>query len=132
MSAHLISKAAPVGVAAEVELHHPCAGSALLSEVEWAETAHALHLSGRELQIVRGVFNCQKENAIAEGLGIAPRTVDTHLERLYRKLAVTTRVALVLRVMEHALLAKASGKREARECGRRPVIYGSSAATGVG
>jgi DNA-binding CsgD family transcriptional regulator len=75
------------------------AGSALLAETEWAAAVRALRLSGREFQIVRGVFDCQKESAIAADLAIAPRTVNTHLERLYRKLGVTTRVGLVLRVV---------------------------------
>jgi len=107
MSARVLPRAAQVGAVANVECRHPLAGSALLSEADWTETARALRLSGRELQIVRGVFDNRKETAIATDLGIAPRTVDTHLERLYRKLSVTTRVALVLRVMAEVLQAKA-------------------------
>ena len=71
----------------------------MLDAAEWEAVARALRLSGREFEIVRGVFDCQKETAIADGLGIAPRTVNTHLERLYRKLGVTTRVGLVLVVV---------------------------------
>jgi hypothetical protein len=52
------------------------------------------------------MFDCRKETAIAADLGIARRTVRTHLERPYRKLAVTTRVALMLRVMEAVLQAR--------------------------
>lgn len=100
MNARVIPTAVQVGAAAKVVCHHPMGGSALLSEADWAETARTLRLSGRELQIVRGVFDCRTEYALAMDLGIAPRTVDTHLERLYRKLTVNTRVALVLRVME--------------------------------
>ena len=106
MSARLIPKAALAGAAAKVVFRHPPAGSALLSEEQWAETARTLRLSGRELQIVRGVFDNQKETAIAADLGIAPRTVNTHLERLYRKLTVTTRVALVLCVLGPLLQAR--------------------------
>ena len=110
MGKRAIPQAAQVGAAARVECRHPSAGSALLNEADWAETARALRLSGRELQIVRGVFDNLKETAIATDLGIAPRTVDTHLERLYRKLTVTTRVALVLRVMQGVLQAKAKSE----------------------
>jgi DNA-binding NarL/FixJ family response regulator len=80
-------------------------GSTMLSELAWKEIARSLKLSGRELQLVRGVFDDCTELAIASNLGIARRTVCTHCERLYRKLAVTGRVKLVLRVMEefHAL-----------------------------
>jgi DNA-binding NarL/FixJ family response regulator len=107
MGARAFPAAAQVRAAAKVECNHAVAGSALLGEADWAVAARALRLSGRELQIVRGVFDCRKETAIAADLGIAPRTVDTHMERLYRKLTVTTRVALVLRVREHVLRAKA-------------------------
>ena len=110
MGARSILSAARVEAAAKVKCHRPSVGSALLSETAWAEVARTLQLSGRELQIVRGVFDNHKETAIAADLGIAPRTVDTHLERLYRKLTVTTRVALVLRVMEQALKANARPK----------------------
>ena len=114
MGARSILSAAQVEAAAKVKCHHPSVGSALLSETAWAEVARTLQLSGRKLQIVRGVFDNHKETAIAADLGIAPRTVDTHLERLYRKLTVTTRVALVLRVMEQVLQAKARPKSVSR------------------
>jgi DNA-binding NarL/FixJ family response regulator len=110
MSGRGVPAAARVGAAGRKECSHSTTGSALLSEADWAETARALRLSGRELQIVRGVFDNHKETAIAADLGIAPRTVDTHMERLYRKLTVTTRVALVLRVMEQILQAKAKSE----------------------
>lgn len=106
MSARAVTPAAQVGATARVECRHPPPGSALLSEADWVQTASTLRLSGRELQIVRAVFDNRKEAAIAAELGIAPRTVDTHLERLYRKLTVSTRVALVLRVMEEVLRAR--------------------------
>ena len=129
MTAHAIPKAAPVGAAAEVEFRHLPAGSALLTEMEWEQTAHALRLSGRELQIVRGVFDCRKEDAIAADLGITPRTVDTHLERLYRKLTVTTRVALVLRVV--AMVLHPNGTTETRRQNVLPAKPASSRDAGV-
>ena len=42
------------------------------------------------------------ELAIASDLGISQHTVHTYLERVYRKLAVGSRVALVVRVMAEA------------------------------
>jgi DNA-binding NarL/FixJ family response regulator len=56
------------------------------------------------LQIVRAVFDDQTEYAIAADLGISPHTVHTHFERLHRKLAVSDRVQLVLRVTEASLV----------------------------
>jgi len=73
-------------------------GAAMFSDRAWGEIAHSLRLSGRELQIVRGVFDDRTEFAIANNLHLSPHTVHTHCERLYHKLAVTDRVKFVLRV----------------------------------
>ena len=78
-------------------------GAAMLSDLAWREIGHSLGLSGRELQIVRATFDDRKEIAIAAELNIALRTVHTHIERLHRKLAVSDRVQLVLRVMHEFL-----------------------------
>lgn len=72
----------------------------MFSDQAWEEIARSLRLSGQELRIVRGVFDDHTESAIAERLQVSPHTVHTHCERLYRKLGVTDRVKLVLRVME--------------------------------
>jgi DNA-binding CsgD family transcriptional regulator len=98
----------PCEAAGMVDALHPLAGSSMLNDEAWAEVARALHLSGREVQTVRGVFDNDKEAAIAANLGIAFGTVHTHMERLFRKLSVTTRVELVLRVMETFLMDEAS------------------------
>ncbi len=72
----------------------------MFSDEAWREIAGGLRLSGQELRIVRGVFDDLTESAIASDLNVSPHTVHTHSERLYRKLGVTDRVKLVLRVME--------------------------------
>lgn len=77
--------------------------SPMLSDLAWREIARSLKLSPRELQIVRATFDDQEESTIAEGLGIALRTVHTHIERLHRKLEVTDRVQLVLCIMSEFL-----------------------------
>jgi len=66
----------------------------------WDEIAYHLKLSGQELRIVRGVFDDCTELDIACRMKVSPHTVRTHCERLYRKLGVTDRVKLVLRVVE--------------------------------
>jgi DNA-binding NarL/FixJ family response regulator len=71
----------------------------MLSDLAWQGIACSLELSRRELQIVRATFDDRKESAIAEDLGIAPRTVHTHIERLHHKLEVADRLQLVLRIM---------------------------------
>jgi DNA-binding CsgD family transcriptional regulator len=78
----------------------PCPlGAAMFSQEAWKEIARSLRLSGQELRIVRGVFDDCTEFAIAGNLKVSPHTVHTHCERLYRKIGVTDRVKLVLRVM---------------------------------
>jgi DNA-binding NarL/FixJ family response regulator len=70
----------------------------MFSDSIWRLLAGSLELSQREFQIPQAVFDDQKESAIAANLGISSHTVHTHLERLYHKLGVTSRVTLVSRV----------------------------------
>lgn len=79
------------------------AGSGMFSAQAWQEIARSLKLPGRELQLVRGLFDDQKELTIAIGLGVSAHTIHTHVQRLHRKLAVTDRSQLVLRVMQEFL-----------------------------
>ena len=76
-----------------------CLSGVLLTH-EWELLAGQLGLSARELDVVVGVFECQKDRSIARQLGISHHTVRTHFERLYRKLSVSNRTELVLRVFE--------------------------------
>jgi DNA-binding NarL/FixJ family response regulator len=83
-------------------------GSAMFSAQAWEKIARTLNLSGRELQIVRGAFDDQKELTLAGDLGMSSHTVHTHIERLHRKLAITDRTQLVLRVTQEFLALTAS------------------------
>ena len=82
----------------------------LLSGLRWESVGETFGLSRRELQILRYVFEDQKEYAIALELGISQHTVHTYLGRLYRKLGVTSRVQLVLSVLDGFLLTEAARK----------------------
>lgn len=84
------------------------AGAAMFSASAWKAIGRNLKLSGRELEILRGVFDDQTEQIIAVGLNISPHTVHTHVERLYHKLRVANRVQLVLRLMGEFLALTAS------------------------
>lgn len=87
--------------------------AAMFSEQAWEIIARSLRLSTRELQIVRGVFSDHTEFMIAADLRISAHTVHTHFYRLHHKLAVQTRVQLVLRVVQEFLaLAYASGNAQ--------------------
>ena len=66
----------------------------------WEEIARNLKLSGQELRIVCGVFDDCTELDIAGKMKVSPHTIRTHCERLYRKLGVTDRVKLVVRIVE--------------------------------
>ena len=70
--------------------------STFLTEPAWDQLVHQLKLSPREAQIVHAVFEDRKEVNIAAELGMSPHTVRTHMERLYRKVGVQSRVGLVI------------------------------------
>ena len=65
----------------------------------WKVIAKSLRISDRELQIIQGIFDDRKEFAIADELTMSVHTVHTHVERLYRKLGVSSRVTLVLYIL---------------------------------
>jgi ATP/maltotriose-dependent transcriptional regulator MalT len=77
--------------------------ASLLTDQAWLEIARTLRLTKREVQIVQGVFDNLPKTGIARRLQISDHTVHTHLNRLFTKLAVTTRTELVLRIMEQML-----------------------------
>ena len=58
---------------------------------------------GRELQIMRLVFEDKPEKTIATELEISLNTVHSHLMHLHWKLGVQSRVGLVLRVFREYL-----------------------------
>ena len=78
-------------------------GHEILDDEVWEGLGRTLRLAPREIQVIQGVFDDQKELAIAGDLGISQHTGHTYLERVYRKLAVGSRVALVVRVMAEAM-----------------------------
>jgi DNA-binding NarL/FixJ family response regulator len=78
-------------------------GRSVFSEDAWQRVTSVLALSARESEILQAVFEDQKECCIAANLGISSHTVHTHLERIYRKLHVSSRVELVVRVFAEYL-----------------------------
>ena len=75
----------------------------ILPSDAWRMIANSLHISDRELQIIQEIFDDQKESAIADDLTISVHTVHTYLERVYRKLGVSTRVGLILCILAEYL-----------------------------
>jgi ATP/maltotriose-dependent transcriptional regulator MalT len=74
-------------------------GSRILPNAAWESVARKLDLSPMELRIVQAIFNDCSELTIAEQFQVAPATIHTHCRRLYTKLHVSNRVALVLLVL---------------------------------
>ena len=101
------ARAEPLRLGAQPQI----TGSVIFSELAWGDIGRSLKLSGRELQIVRRVFDDHTDRAIALELGISHHTVKTHLERLHQKLGVTDRVQVVLRVTRE-FLALALAQRD--------------------
>jgi DNA-binding CsgD family transcriptional regulator len=79
-----------------------------LPERSWQSIVLSLGLSDREAQVASLILgNDSRENAIAEILSISPHTVHTHLERLYRKLGVTSRCQVVNRIFQQYVILEA-------------------------
>lgn len=69
-----------------------------LPDESWPIVAERLVLSERETEVARLVLLDLKEFAIARALDISPHTVHTHLDRMYRKLDVSSRLQLAVRL----------------------------------
>lgn len=74
--------------------------SSLLSMRQWRAIAEFLHLSDRECQVIRGIFDGQNETEIGETLGISSHTTHGYLRRIYRKLGVHDRCGLIVQIFE--------------------------------
>ncbi|MEX1172510.1 MAG: response regulator transcription factor [Chloroflexota bacterium] len=63
-----------------------------------------VHLSPREHDVVRLVADGRTNDEIGAGIGIAAKTVETHLARLFERLGVTSRTELAMRAMREGWL----------------------------
>ena len=54
-----------------------------------------MHLSPRQVQILSLIVEGYCDKEIAQRLEMSPRTVDTHLQRLYEKHSLHSRAAIV-------------------------------------
>src|SRR5687767_10657282 len=70
----------------------------LLSSAEWEELVRALGLSRREAEIVAAILDGRRDREIAQELSISVHTVHSHIRRIYGKLRVPDRAALVARL----------------------------------
>jgi DNA-binding CsgD family transcriptional regulator/pSer/pThr/pTyr-binding forkhead associated (FHA) protein len=63
-----------------------------------------LPLSARQLEVSRLVANGLTNAAVAEALGISPRTVTSHLDHIYGRLGIGSRAALTRWIVERGLV----------------------------
>lgn len=68
------------------------------------QPSQTIHLSPRELAIARLIAQGLSNKCISELLKISYWTVNTHLRRIFTKLGVTSRAAMVARLMDARLL----------------------------
>ena len=66
--------------------------------------AYPAGLSAREVEVLRLLTHGLSDAEIAEHLVVSPRTVNTHLTSIYRKLQVTSRSAATRYAIEHQLI----------------------------
>jgi HD-GYP domain-containing protein (c-di-GMP phosphodiesterase class II) len=69
-------------------------------------SASAGGLSGREREVLALLASGLATKQAARQLGISPKTCDHHIQRLYRKLGVSTRAGATLYAVEHGLLGR--------------------------
>ena len=80
---------------------------------------HASHsaLSPREYEIAQMIRRGLPNKTIAANLGISSWTVSTHLRRMFVKLGVNSRAALVARIVEEEFAPKAGDALQGRPAG---------------
>jgi DNA-binding NarL/FixJ family response regulator len=64
----------------------------------------AVHLTGRELDVVRLVVEGRSNDEIGAALGIGAKTVETHLGRLFERLGIASRTELATRAIREGWL----------------------------
>jgi DNA-binding CsgD family transcriptional regulator len=66
--------------------------------------AESVHLSPRELEVARMIAKGYPNKIVASVLDISVWTVSTHLRRIFAKLGVTSRAAMVTSIFKHRRL----------------------------
>lgn len=74
-------------------------GQTLFSEEAWGRVGTSLGLSSREREVLRQIFNGNKQVTIAQNMGLSLGTIKTYSQRIHQKLRVSNRVELTLAVV---------------------------------
>src|SRR5215207_9307598 len=72
---------------------------------------HASPLTERELEVLRLAVRGLSNREIAEVLVLSPKTVGHHIQHIYDKIGVSTRVGATLFALQHGLLGQAGQTR---------------------
>ena len=100
-------------------------GSLIFSKNEWQVLGRDLKLSPRALQLVRGIFDAQTAEAIADDMSISVHTVHSYRARIYQRFGVCSQKELLVyifgRYLEQHGLPKPqrSGRKRKRATKRR-------------
>jgi len=60
-------------------------------------------LSGREIQVMMMIVNCQKVNQISRHLSLSPKTINGYRYRIFEKLKVSSDLELALLAIRHGM-----------------------------
>jgi two-component system nitrate/nitrite response regulator NarL len=82
----------------------PNLAAGLVGEIQRRNTSDAPTLSAREREVLVLIAGGQTIPAMAKQMFLAPSTVKTHVQRLYEKLGVSDRGAVVAEAMRRGLL----------------------------
>jgi DNA-binding CsgD family transcriptional regulator len=74
-----------------------------MSSQDWLSIAASLGLTERELEVVKSVFEGGTEVLIARRLNLSSHTIHSHLDRVYKKLRVSNRCSMVVKVFAEYL-----------------------------
>jgi DNA-binding CsgD family transcriptional regulator len=83
---------------------NPCEN--FLSDSDWKNVARVMRLTARERQLARLLFEDHTRGRIARELDCKLETVRAHIDRIYEKLAVKSRLQFGLRIVRVHLLLK--------------------------
>lgn len=84
----------------------------VLEHCAWADSINAHELTGRERAVLQLLATGRTADAIGRVLGCSGRTVEKHIEHLYRKLGVSDRVSAVRVAYEDGLIADHFGTQQ--------------------
>jgi len=83
---------------------HDILNALKLNEVTTPALPDHIHLTPRELDVIKGVVEGMSNKEIAHVLGMTIRTVKFHLDNIFSKLGVTSRTGVAMFAVQYRLL----------------------------